>query len=212
MKKGLIYSTCYFGGQYGVQHGRRCEFWFDYYRQYLSEYELISFHDGPIPENAIDRDKYNIVELTPHLSGGEFAHIPGWYRSFKSGLLYAEEKGYELVSHIETDLYFKKNSISKLKEYLEKPGYYSGWCYHKFFEEALQIINDAEIRKKLINFISDKQLYVKGVPGKFFMQHIACPEIVFKGERLEKNIEGLLREPSLEYFAQFWYESWAQYL
>lgn len=208
--KGLIFSTCYLDPSYG----KRWEYWFDYYREVIPEYELITFHDGPIPEGVIDRDKYPIVELTPHLSRVGLHHVPGWQRSFLHGLLYAKEKQYNVVCHIESDLYFKRKFIPKLKKYLELPGWFSGWCRHNFMEESIQILNSTSIREGMIEILSDNaQIFAKGcIPGVTFQQKLGNPEIVFNGERLEVDIEQLLNDPKYEYFAQFHYNQWSSYL
>ena len=121
--------------------------WFEYYQKMFPDCELIAYNDGKI----IDVDfPYPVYEFDTHLGRISCGLFPGWKRSFMQGL----KDGCNI--HIESDLYIFKSAVDKCMEHFNSPGYYSGYCNKYFFmETGFQIINDDNIKQKVIDLLTE---------------------------------------------------------
>lgn len=210
LTEGLIFCTSFIDG--GMDHpARRWMLWFDYYRSMFPNYELRAFNDGPVP-GGYDRRRYPVSELTPHLGRRMEARgwgFPGWRRSFREALRYAEAKGYTRVIHIESDLYIRRRFQRKYAAAFRQTGYYTGYS-RKFavIESALQVINDPALIRQLIEYFeSDSHLVDEGLASEAQLASIRYPnDDLFVGERLEGDISSILKDRRIEYYAQCDYD------
>ena len=211
--KMLIFSTCYISSEESVI---RWLHWFNYYTHFFPDADIFSFYDGPIPD-FLDNFKYRdkLISSGKHLGRPitkTMWSFPGWKQSFREALKFA--RSYNKVIHIESDLYIRNKYISKYSDYfLHLNKYYAGYCnLHKLTETALQVLNNKDINEKIINFYSDEIHLHENKNAEEQLLSIAKPEYIFKGERLEKNIDSLLKNDSMEYFAQCSFDTFKKYL
>jgi hypothetical protein len=205
-RRGLIFCTAFIEGS--PRHpARRWTDWFDYYRRLFPDWELRAFNDGPVPP-SFDRERYPVAELLPHLGthlGAKRWGFPGWRRSFRAALVYAVERGYERVAHLESDLYIRSRFRAKYRAAFRQPGYFTGYTRRfTMIETALQVLNDPPLVRRLIEFLGDDanlNEQERTAEAQFAMLQYPNDD-VFVGERLEGDVDAVLRDRRMEYFAQ----------
>lgn len=211
--KMLIFSTCYMENENSIS---RWLYWFDYYTVVFPKADILSFYDGEIP-SFLDSFKYRdkIISSGQHLGRPKTQHnwvFPGWKQSFREALKFG--RSYNKIIHIESDLYIRRKNIDVYLDYFTHINkYYAGYCnLHKMTETALQVLNNKDINERFISLYSDHRALNQNICAEHQMLKIAKPEYVFKGERLEKNLDIILNDSSMEYFGQFSYAEFNQHL
>lgn len=163
--------------------------------------DLWVFVDGTISNDQIT--KYGLQDLTFVMfdnvlgrDNSKHCMFPGWKRSFKEALIRSKE--YKYVAHIESDVFIKNKDT--LKQYITKPGYYTGYSnVYRFMETAIMILNEKSYNDQIINYLTTQNIYKDEV-----IEHVLSElfnwNVVFKGERFENNIHRIKQD--MDYISQ----------
>ena len=116
------------------------------------------FVDGEVSEKDLagfggELSGIRFVNITPALGRASCAVFPGWKRSLSHAL--AVGRDYRHIHHDENDVAILH--ASKIREYLDREGYYAGLCKtYGFMESALMILNDKRQNETLIRHYSSE--------------------------------------------------------
>lgn len=217
MKKCIIGTTLLI-----AKNNQRYINWLNYYGSQLPDYHLILVNDGATEENraceadirgAIDlaQDKVTFIYCNPKLGRYRQTFIfPGWRRSFREGLRYAANQKYNVIIHIETDLYIRAKFINKYKEIFEQPGYISAYCHiWDFIEPSLQVINDKDTLTNMISFFDNESALNAKISAEQQIQDNFKPRIAFKGIRYDQEIPDM---EEWEYYAQADFDKFKEFI
>lgn len=150
--KCAIFCTCAETNQ--KYYISRIEKWYAMLKD-IPDTDLFCCVDGNIIEDipAYLREKIHFIELCPSLGRSSVLKFEGFKRSF--GFMMDYLKGYEFVSHVESDI--KIINIDKFKKYQITPGLFSAICEkYGFLESAFLILNDKNYRQFLFERYSQK--------------------------------------------------------
>lgn len=143
-------------------------------------------NDGPT-QIELDRKNVEFLSFDKKLGRETVWIFPGWKRSFFTALKYASN--YKHVAHIESDCFITISGRKEFLYYLDKEGFYTGFCKaYNFPETCLQILNDRGVRQYITDKYSCEENWYENID---FEQDIARlkPKFILDGDRIEGKEE-----------------------
>lgn len=160
----------------------RYQSWINYYTRFFPNVDLLLINDGPVVMK-LDLKTVKLITFPERLGRISTNIFPGWKRSFGHALQYA--RGYKHIAHVESDCWIKLTGRKIFKDFLNKPGYFTGFVKaYNFPESALQIINDKFVLNFYINRYKEKNWYENVNFEADIVQQLK-PVYILNGDRYE---------------------------
>jgi hypothetical protein len=162
-------------------------FWAEQQRRFFNNCDLLIINDGPVDASLKEKthrssDPISLVDFRHSLGRVNNDHFPGWYRSFRTALLYGKNSSYGKIIHIEADAFIVSQRLADFILTLD-----SGWhslYTSKYFmpESAIQIVcRDAY---SLIDQLPSEQIPDRPLELQLPIQHVHKE---FLGDRVEDS-------------------------